>query len=341
MPDWFAPGPRMEQVFRTTLDGMHVVQSLRLDRGAYAKHGTSVAVRIYVIDKVPGSLSCVTINRATPVELLDMISSVPPRSLIAPVDRASLPRAGKLSLFRSVKSATSRPAIVRTPQRNEVADVTYIVLDDPAPAGEQQGVYSSYRPSRLVFTDAGEHPTMLVESAAMASIHAPKPSYVPRLPEQIVAKRLLSAAQLETVVYAGDAWSRELPGRYVVDPKSVQLTETADGDSYRYGFFLGDGTGAGKGRQAAACIMDQWLRGNRAISGSPKMRLCLEMRAVTGQHLAGSPPISSSCQPGKSTSPSQRPKGYYSCPMEPCDRPGSMTPDSTRSLHGRETTLTV
>ena len=263
MPDWFAAGPRTEQVFRTTLDGMRVVQSLRLDRGAYAKHGTSVAVRIYVIDKLPGSLTCVTINRGTPADLLDAIPMVPPRAILAPADRPTSPRSSKLSLFRSVKSTTPRPVIVRAPQRNEVADIGYIVLDEPAPAGEQQGVYSSYRPSRLMFTDAGEHPTMLVESAAMASINAPKPAYVPRLPEQIVARKLLSAAQLETVVYAGDAWSRELPGRFVVDPKSVQLTETADGDSYRYGFFLGDGTGAGKGRQAAACIMDQWLRGKR------------------------------------------------------------------------------
>ena len=263
MPDWFAPGPRTEQVFRTTLDGMRVVQSLRLDRGAYAKHGTSVAVRIYVIDKLPGSLTCVTINRVTPADLLDAIPMVPSRAALVPADRPASSRSSKLSLFRSVKSTTPRPVIMRAPQRNEVADIGYIVLAEPAPAGEQQGVYSSYRPSRLMFTDAGEHPTMLVESAAMASINAPKPAYVPRLPEQIVARKLLSAAQLETVVYAGDAWSRELPGRFVVDPKSVQLTETADGDSYRYGFFLGDGTGAGKGRQAAACIMDQWLRGKR------------------------------------------------------------------------------
>ena len=33
--------------------------------------------------------------------------------------------------------------------------------------------------------------------------------------------------------------------------------------SYRKGFFLGDGTGAGKGRQVAACILDNWLQGRR------------------------------------------------------------------------------
>ncbi|WP_267895103.1 strawberry notch-like NTP hydrolase domain-containing protein [Sphingomonas sp. STIS6.2] len=36
-----------------------------------------------------------------------------------------------------------------------------------------------------------------------------------------------------------------------------------DGRPYRTGFFLGDGTGAGKGRQVAAIILDQWLRGRR------------------------------------------------------------------------------
>src|SRR3546814_17574235 len=33
--------------------------------------------------------------------------------------------------------------------------------------------------------------------------------------------------------------------------------------SYRKGYFLGDGTGAGKGRQVAACILDNWLQGRR------------------------------------------------------------------------------
>ncbi|TMJ12394.1 MAG: methylase, partial [Alphaproteobacteria bacterium] len=34
------------------------------------------------------------------------------------------------------------------------------------------------------------------------------------------------------------------------------------GSRYRCGYFLGDGTGAGKGRQVAGIILDQWLRGN-------------------------------------------------------------------------------
>ena len=129
--------------------------------------------------------------------------------------------------------------------------------------GEQRGVYADYRPSRVVIPEAGEHPTHLVESAAMASIAAPRPGYVPCLPERTVTARLLSAAQLETVIYAGEAWSRDLHGRFSHPSGEVALKEDPDGQLYRTGFFLGDGTGAGKGRQAAACILDQWLKGNR------------------------------------------------------------------------------
>lgn len=64
--------------------------------------------------------------------------------------------------------------------------VAYRVLDEAAAMGEQRGVYADYRPSRVVIPEAGEHPTHLVESAAMASIAAPRPSYVPCLPERTV-----------------------------------------------------------------------------------------------------------------------------------------------------------
>jgi hypothetical protein len=63
------------------------------------------------------------------------------------------------------------------------------------------------------------------------------------------------------VIYAGEAWSRDLHGRFTHPPSEVALKEDPDGQLTAPGFFLGDGTGAGKGRQAAACILDQWLQG--------------------------------------------------------------------------------
>jgi hypothetical protein len=262
MPDWFADTARGGEVYRRTLEGARVVMSLRLDKGGYAKHGTGIAVRILVIDKIPGDTAVSTINRASVSELFAAIGQIPPRATLREKVTVAATRP-KLSLFRSVKSGPARPVIVRAPQTNEVRPVAYQVLDEAAAMGDQRGVYADYRPSRVVIPEAGEHPTHLVESAAMASIAAPRPSYVPCLPERTLTARLLSAAQLETVIYAGEAWSRDLHGRFSQTPGEVALKEDPEGQLYRTGFFLGDGTGAGKGRQAAACILDQWLKGNR------------------------------------------------------------------------------
>jgi predicted RNA methylase len=262
MPDWFSPSARYGETFRRTLEGARVVLSLRLDKGGYAKHGTGIAVRVLVIDKVPGEIGVSTINRSSVCELFAALPTVPPRAPLRDPTQSAAPRP-KLSLFRSVKTGPARPVIVRAVQTNEVRPVAYEVLAEPAAMGEQRGVYADYRPSRVVIAEAGEHPTHLVESAAMASIAAPKPSYMPSLPERTVTARLLSAAQLETVIYAGEAWSRDLHGRFSHPDGEVALKEASDGKLYRTGFFLGDGTGAGKGRQAAACILDQWLKGNR------------------------------------------------------------------------------
>jgi hypothetical protein len=53
MPDWFTTNAAMRKTYDATLTGCSVVGSYRLDK-CYHKQGTSVAVRIYVIDKKPG-----------------------------------------------------------------------------------------------------------------------------------------------------------------------------------------------------------------------------------------------------------------------------------------------
>jgi hypothetical protein len=149
------------------------------------------------------------------------------------------------------------------PIRNNVLPVGYRTLPTPAPLADQIGCYLPYRPSRIVFDTAGDHPTALVESVAMGSIPAPIPTHIAHLPERTVAERMLSSSQLETVVYAGHAWSQLLPGTFKPAENGVGLSFDDAGSRYRKGFFLGDGTGAGKGRQVAACILDQWMQGRR------------------------------------------------------------------------------
>ncbi len=262
MPDWFGPSARMRDQYETVLRDVTVRTSIRLEK-CYLKHGTSIAVRMFVIDKQPGRSLPATIQRSSVAELLGAISIHERTPARADLPAPSPKRAGSVSMFRAVKSSRPEPRPYHAPVRNDVLPVAYAKLDTPAPLLEQTGVYLPYRPSRIVFDKAGEHPTALVESVAMGSIPAPVPGYLPYLPERTVAERMLSSSQLETVVYAGHAWSQLIPGRFKPNKEGVGLTLAEDGDHYRKGFFLGDGTGAGKGRQIAACMLDNWLQGRR------------------------------------------------------------------------------
>ena len=112
----------------------------------------------------------------------------------------------------------------------------------------------------------------------MASVAPPKPSYRPHLPANVIADGILSDAQLESVIYAGEAHSKFLAGSWTVDA-TFDVVAAAREDAehavrFRRGWFLGDGTGAGKGRQVAGILLDNWLKGRRRaiwISKSDKL----------------------------------------------------------------------
>jgi len=239
---------------------------LRLDMllspGLFAKHGTGIAVRFLVYDKLHDGRTPIQGRADRLDQLLAQVEKLPGR---ASLKFQPLPlRTGSLSLFAR---RTAHPVPLAAP-RGKAADrasepLAYRILDHPAPVADQVGLYLPYRPSRVVIPDTSPHPTPLVESLAMGSIAAPKPSHVPTLPARLVAGGGLSEAQLETLIYAGSAFDRDLLGRFIPTHEGCDL-EPADegGASYRCGYFLGDGTGAGKGRQVAGIILDQWLRGN-------------------------------------------------------------------------------
>ena len=268
MPDSFQPQGRRAEIFQRVLKGASVVFHARLE-GAFAKQGTSIPIRLLVIDKRAGAINTTVVNRSNVADLAPFLAKVPPRrrteaslhlnmTMPTPIPKPASPIFGG---FRStgLKSAT----ILENAEGNGAVPLVYTVRDTIADAEQAVGVYVAYRPQRLIFADASDHPTQLVESAAMASVALPAPSFVPKLPSNVIRDRVLSRAQLETLVHALEATSSDLPGRYRIPERGLELVPDADGATYRRGFFLGDGTGAGKGRQLASILMDQWLRGSR------------------------------------------------------------------------------
>jgi predicted RNA methylase len=240
--------------------------SLRLDiavaPGMFARQGTGVAVRLVVYDKAAAAGSPER-GRADDLEtLLGRIEALPARSagvLQAPRAATALP-----ALFaRRPAPPKPNPKLAASPGNSSALPLAYHVLEAPAPAAEQVGLYLPYRSSRILIAGASPHPTPLVESLAMGSIAAPRPDHAPLVPPRLVEEGRLSDAQLETIVYAGASFGRDLPGRFRPTGEGCGLEPADEGGSiYRCGYFLGDGTGAGKGRQVAGIILDQWLRGN-------------------------------------------------------------------------------
>lgn len=106
------------------------------------------------------------------------------------------------------------------------------------------GVYADYAVPTLPVTGAKKHPARLVESAAMSAVSMPPATYTPALPKEVVENNL-SDAQMVSVVYAGQAHSQVLPS------------------GERKGFFIGDGTGVGKGRQISGIILDNIMQGRK------------------------------------------------------------------------------
>lgn len=122
-------------------------------------------------------------------------------------------------------------------------------------AVSDDGVYATYNTPPLTTTGSRRHPAVLVESAAMAAVDMPKATYTPHLPDNVV-KNNLSDAQMVSVIYAGQAHEQKLP------------------NGERRGFFIGDGTGVGKGRQISGIILDNFEQGRKkAIWISEKQSL--------------------------------------------------------------------
>jgi len=109
---------------------------------------------------------------------------------------------------------------------------------------EKEAIFIPYKP-RNKYESSKPHISDLVETAAMASVSSPKVSIKLNLEDDLIKTGKLSEAQLEGIQLALNSFSKQLPGG-----------ETA-------GFFIGDGTGVGKGREITGVIRHFWNSGKK------------------------------------------------------------------------------
>ena len=248
-----------------------VVFSAVINGSIYAKHGTTIETRLTVIDKRPADDPAVfpaalgvAPDIATLLGWLDEHLPARPAvdpSVTVPAIAPSAPRSVRGYINRTAKAVPATAPMAEP----EGLPLAYETLDWLAGEGGRlsDAIYEEYGLQAIRIAGSQAHPTKLVQSAAMASVAPPKPSYRPRLPADI--HNLLSEAQLETVIYAGEAHADHLAGSWTVDATFDVVTaareDTANAVRFRRGFMIGDGTGVGKGRQSAAIILDNWLQG--------------------------------------------------------------------------------
>ena len=276
--------PAWREAFVRLQESGRLLFTAAIDGKLYARHGTSIDTRLIVIDKIPATdparlpeSAGVAPDTAT---LLQWVrDEVPPRGPMAPTPAPAMALPISAAIARRPAPPVTPESVARRSADEDIPELAYERIDWTPPAGQLgDGLYEPYALQSIAIPDAKPHPTPLVQSAAMASVAPPKPAYRPKLPAHLVADGILSDAQLESIIYAGDAHSGYLAGAWTVDPTRDLITAApADADGavrFRRGWFLGDGTGAGKGRQVAGIILDNWLQGRRRavwISKSDKL----------------------------------------------------------------------
>ncbi|XP_026769576.1 protein strawberry notch homolog 2 isoform X2 [Pangasianodon hypophthalmus] len=153
------------------------------------------------------------------------------------------------SQFQGLNSLEDITAIISTPPLGSIQS------SQPQPEEEEEieeeeteelghvDTYADYKPSKS--TIGNSHPDRVVETNTLSSVPPPDISYTLSIPVAIIESGVLSALQLEAIIYA------------------CQQHEVILQNKQRAGFLIGDGAGVGKGRTVAGIILENYLKGRR------------------------------------------------------------------------------
>lgn len=187
-----------------------------------------------------------------PGSLLDRIRQLGTVRASVLVDGAVFARQGtsvetRVLIIDKLRDASAVPVLGRVRTVEDLIRVLAPVHRGLAAAGEDTR-FAPYVPA-LDLPGTRPHPELLVESRAMAAVRAPVISYRPNFPDLVWKEGRLSRAQLECVLAAGQAHQQ-----WIMGPHGVRV---------RKGYYVCDGTGTGKGREAAGVLWDNLSAGRR------------------------------------------------------------------------------
>src|SRR6202790_159178 len=194
--------PSWRDAFMRLQERGRIVFSAPVDGRAYSRHGTSVETRLTVIDRVPAddpTAFPASPGMATNVAmLLDWVTTLVP----------ARPAVKFPPVAAGVNTSIARRPVAARPLRNNTLpsmsaavvldaaalELAYETVDwAPRTTGRiTEALYEGYGLQSIRFPGCQAPPTQLVQSAAIASMAPPKPSYRPHLPPNVVSEGPLS-----------------------------------------------------------------------------------------------------------------------------------------------------